>query len=306
MHDHKHHTSLPRTREAIKTTVISAVANVVLAGAKLVIGLLSNSAALVADALHSLSDLISDFVVVAGIKFADKPADETHRYGHGKIETLAIAIVGLLLVWVAAEIMFSAVSDIYGVWSGHKRLSPPHMAAFYAAGISVLVKELLYRYTMKVGQAQHSLALIANAWHHRSDALSSVAALLGIGGALFLGPKFRILDPVAGLLVGIFVVKVGAKFVWDSVGELLERAPDESTMKQIMDTICSVSGAVNAHNLRARRVGRTLVIEFHIEVDPNLSVREAHDIATHIENRLRERFGKDTIITTHIEPREDG
>ena len=290
--------------EPVKVTVISILLNVFLGVLKLVVGIVGMSAALVADGIHSFSDFVSDLVVLLGIKLSEKPVDEGHNYGHGKFETFSTVILGVILFGAGIMIFWEALIKIYDAYHG-EILVKPKMIAMSVAAISILIKELLFRYTKYIGEKTKKPSLIANAWHHRSDALSSIAAFIGIGGAIILGESWRILDPVAAIVVSYFILKVAGMILIQSLNELLEASLDSDERANILQITKSVPGAKNPHNLRTRKVGNVIAIELHLWVDPALNVVEAHDISSDVENNLKNYYGGNTIISVHIEPEKE-
>jgi cation diffusion facilitator family transporter len=236
-----------------------------------------------------------------GFRIIRKPADKTHQYGHGKVETLATVIIGVALFLVGLKIFWGGTVTIFKTLRGNS-LYPPAWIAFYAAIISIISKEWLYRYTAKVGKEINSQAVIANAWHHRSDAFSSVGTMLGIGGAIILGNKWSILDPLAAIIVSFFIVQVAVFISKTGFNELLEASLSEKTENEIMQVVKSIPGIIDAHGMKSRKIGSTIAIDIHAEVDKSLSVTHAHDIATAVENSIMDAFGEDTIINVHIEP----
>ena len=294
-----------RVKEATSVTVICLIVNVFLTILKIVVGLVGRSSALVADGFHSLSDFGSDIAVLLGFRAAGRPKDECHNYGHGKFETLTTVIIGLMLIVIALGILFSGTMNVIAVIDG-KIIPRPGWIALGAAFISILMKEWMYRYTVGVGRRIKSRLLIANAWHHRSDSLSSVGALMGIGGAILLGGKWRILDPIAAIIVSLFIGKIATTLIKESMDELLEKSLDGATVGEINEIIKRTSGVVDPHNLRTRRVGDCHAIDVHVNVDGNLTVTGGHDIATEIEKNLKKRYGEETIISIHIEPVKSG
>ncbi len=278
--------------------------NGLLAVVKLTAGILGRSAAMVADGTHSLSDLFSDVVVLFGIRMTEVPEDEGHNYGHGKYETLGTFVIGIFLFLVGFEILKSGSGNILSVLRGTP-LDRPGMIALWAAVLSITVKEALYQYTIRVSRNIKSPVLRANAWHQRSDALSSLGVLAGIAGAMFLGPRWVILDPVASVVVSLFIFKVAAGILKPSLDELLESSLEDSELQQIQQILVDYPDVQSYHKLRTRRIGRRAAIEFHILVDPRLGIRSAHRIATDIELRIREIFGKNSIVTIHVEPLEE-
>ncbi len=295
------YTGKERSKTAVKVTVNGMIANIVLTIFKFAAGSLGNSAAMIADAVHSLSDFITDIVVIVGLKVAGKPADYNHQYGHGKIETLCAAFVGIVLFIIGLEILLSGLEKIFIVANGGS-LEQPGIIAFIAAVFSILTKELLYRYTLNYARKMRSDAMEANAWHHRSDAFSSVGTMLGIGGAIALGGKWVVLDPIAAVILSVFIFKVALKITYKNVNELTEAALEKDVIDDIQHIIVSTEGVKDFHELKTRKVGNTIATDVHIQVDRELSLIEAHDICTEIENRLREKYGQETILYIHCEP----
>ena len=290
-----------REKEIYKVTIVSSVVNFLLLVFKFVAGILGNSAAMVADAVHSLSDFVTGVIVVVFVRISGKPEDKCHAYGHGKFETLATAVIGIILFFVGLGMFYSAATTIAGVIEG-KTLEAPGMLALVAALLSVLLKELLYRYTVYKGKNLDSQVVIANAWHHRSDAFSSVGTLVGISGAVFLGKSWRILDPIAAVVVSFFVIKVAIQLLKPCLDELLEKSLPAEVENKIIDIILSFPNVSSPHHLRTRRIGNLMAIEVHIRMDGNISLNESHDTATQIEQRLRQEFGDKTHIGIHMEP----
>ena len=290
-----------RTNEIFKVTIIGSVVNVLLLVLKFVAGVLGHSSAMIADAVHSLSDFLTDIVVLVFVKISGKPKDKKHEYGHGKFETLALTIIGLVLVFVALGIISDGVLKIDDFFEG-KPLEAPGMLALWAAVASIVLKEAVFRYSIIKARKLDSQALEANAWHHRSDALSSIGTLIGIGGAIFLGQKWVILDPLASVVVGLFIGKVAFGLLKSGVGDLTDKALPESVEQEILKMVSEVENVGNPHNLKTRRVGNHYAIELHIKMDGNITLREAHDKATEIENLLRSKYGKETHVGVHVEP----
>lgn len=292
---------MSREKEIYKVTLVGSAGNVALLTFKFVAGVLGHSAAMIADAVHSLSDFITDLVVLAFVHVSAKPQDKGHDYGHGKYETFATFIIGLALMAAATGIIVPGIAKIIG-WAGGRQLAAPGWLALAAAIISILVKEILYWYTATCGKRLNSQALVANAWHHRSDALSSIGTAVGIGGAILLGKRWTVLDPLASIVVGVMLVKVAIDLLRTSADELTESSLSPDIEKEIEDIICSFPDVSEPHNLRTRRIGNRFAIEAHVRMDGNLPLTVAHDRATAIEQRLRERFGRQTHITIHMEP----
>ncbi len=290
-----------REREIYKVTLVGSACNVALLTFKFIAGVLGHSSAMIADAVHSLSDFITDIVVLAFVHVSAKPQDTGHDYGHGKYETFASFIIGLALLAAATGIIVSGVAKVID-WAGGAQLEAPGWLALSAAIISIVVKEVLYRYTVLSGKRLDSQALVANAWHHRSDALSSIGAAVGIGGAVLLGNRWTVLDPVASVVVGLMLVKVSIDLMRTSVDELTEHSLSTEVEQEIEDIIGSFPDVSQPHNLRTRRIGNRIAIEAHVRMDGNVPLTVAHDRATAIEQRIRQRFGPQTHVTIHMEP----
>jgi len=292
-----------RYNEVISITWITLFVNVFLSIVKFITGFLGNSSAMVADAVHSLSDTITDIVIIISCKFAEKPADRDHQYGHGKGETFATLIVGAVLFLTSIGIFYSAVLKVFDIFSGGEIVIPGKIALF-AAGISILMKELMFRLTISKGRKLGSQALIANAWHQRSDALSSVAALIGIGGAIMLGDKWIFLDPAAAIFTAFLIAKTALPIASQSVNELLETSLGKETEELIIKIIEDIPGVKNPHNMKTRKIGTSVAIDLHIKLPGHLTVYEAHDMSSKVENKLKQRFGEKTFIAIHIDPED--
>lgn len=292
---------MSRERDIYKVTLVGSAGNVALLAFKFAAGVLGHSSAMIADAIHSLSDFITDVVLLAFVHMSAKPQDEDHDYGHGKYETFATLIIGLAIMAAATGIIISGVDKLVD-WVGGRQLAAPGWLALAAALLSIVVKEVMYRYTVRRGKALDSPALVANAWHHRSDALSSIGAAVGIGGAILLGDRWTVLDPLASVVVGLMLLKVAIGLLRSSVGELTEHSLSSEVEKEIEDIICSYPDVSDPHNLRTRRIGNRFAIEVHVRMDGNTTLTAAHNRATAIEQRLRQRFGKQTHISIHMEP----
>ncbi|MBR8721087.1 Manganese efflux system protein MneP [Bacteroides pyogenes] len=291
-----------REREIYKATIVGSVVNLLLLVFKFTAGIVGHSAAMIADAVHSLSDFVTDVIVIVFVRISNKPQDKGHDYGHGKYETMATVIIGLLLLAVGFGLLWTAASSIYAFFVKGESPGEPGMVALIAALVSILFKEVLYRYTVRVGRKVDSQAVVANAWHHRSDALSSVGAAIGIGGAILLGDGWQVLDPVAALIVSFFIMKVSVELLVPSVEELLEKSLPDEVEQQIEETLLSFPGVSEPHHLRTRRIGSYYAIEVHVRMDGRMSLEEAHAKATAIECRLKEMFGRSTLINIHVEP----
>ena len=290
-----------REKSIYKVTWIGSIVNFLLLTFKFVAGILGHSSALVADAVHSLSDFATDIIVIVFVKISGKPEDDDHRYGHGKYETLATALIGVALFAVGIGLLVSGATKVADVIKGVV-LPAPSMIALVAAAVSIVAKEILYRYTVRVGKNLNSQAVVANAWHHRSDAFSSLGTLIGIGGAILLGEKWRILDPLAAIVVSAFIIKVAADLLKPCVDELLERSLPAETEKRILDIIASFPEVSSPHHLRTRRIGNHIAIEVHLRMDGKTSLEDAHTVATNVERQLKSEFGPDTHIGIHMEP----
>ena len=290
-----------REKEIYKVTLVGSAGNVALLTFKFVAGILGHSAAMLADAVHSLSDFITDIIVILFVRVSAKPQDESHDYGHGKYETLASFFVGLALIAAATGIIVSGAVK-FASWLRGEQLPAPGRLGLWAALISIVIKELLYQYTARAGKKLDSQAVVANAWHHRSDALSSIGAAIGIGGAILLGDRWTVLDPLASIVVGAMLVKVAVDLLKGSMNELTECSLPAETEKEIEDIICAHPDVCEPHNLRTRKIGNRIAIEAHIRMDGSTPLCVAHDRATEIEHRLKERFGPQTHVTLHMEP----
>jgi len=284
-----------------RVTLVGSVVNLLLLVFKFVAGILGHSAAMLADAVHSLSDFVTDIIVIIFVRISSKPEDEGHDYGHGKYETLATAIIGLVLLFVGFGILWNGATSIWDFWQGGE-LKEPGMLALWAALVSILFKELLYQYTVLKGRRLNSQAVVANAWHHRSDALSSIGTAVGIGGAILLGEQWLVLDPLAAVVVSLFIMKVAIQLLVPCVEELLEKSLPAEVEEKIKQEILAFPGVTSPHHLRTRRIGSSYAIEVHIRMDGQITLEEAHHTATAIENRLKSEFGSRTYINIHVEP----
>lgn len=292
---------MEREKEIYKVTLVGSAGNVALLTFKFIAGTLGHSSAMIADAVHSLSDFLTDVVVLAFVRISAKPQDESHDYGHGKFETIASFLIGLALMAAATGIIVAGGAKFYD-WLSGEQLEAPGLLALWAALLSIVVKEFLYHYTARRGKAIDSQAMIANAWHHRSDALSSIGAAIGIGGAILLGNRWTVLDPLASIIVGAMLVKVSVDLLKTSIGELTDCSLPAETEDEIIALIQSFADVQQPHNLRTRRIGDHIAIEAHVRMDGGLPLCEAHDRATAIEHKLKERFGPKTHVTIHMEP----
>ena len=290
-----------REKQIFRVTFLGSFVNLLLVVFKFIAGIVGHSAAMIADAVHSLSDFITDIIVIIFVAISGKPEDSDHSYGHGKYETLATAVIGIILFFVGVGILISGIKAIVGALQGEP-LQAPSLLALIAAGISIVVKEALYHYTVKRGKALGSSSVVANAWHHRSDALSSIGTAIGIGGAVFLGEQWRILDPIAAVVVSIFIVKVAVELIKPCIDELVERSLPEEVEQRKHALILQSPQVSSPHHLRTRRIGGYIAIEVHIRMDGQISLSEAHQVASDIERRLKAEFGEKTHIGIHMEP----
>lgn len=294
---------MKREHEIYKVTLIGGAVNVILLAFKFLAGLLGHSSAMIADALHSLSDFVTDIVVLVFVKISHKPQDKSHDYGHGKYETLALTIIGIALMAVALGIIVKGAVKI-AAWAQGEVLEAPGLLAFWAAIVSIVLKEAVYRYSIIKAKRLNSKALEANAWHHRSDALSSIGTAIGIGGAIFFGQKWTILDPIASVVVGAFILKVAFDLLKNGIGDLMEQSLPEQVEDEIMKLVAGVPGVTEPHDLRTRRIGNHYAIELHILMDGSITLKEAHDKASEVEDVLRKRYGEETHVAVHVEPSE--
>ena len=291
-----------REKAIRRVTVLGAAVNTMLTAIKILAGIFGRSAAMVADGVHSLSDLLSDFVVLVFTHISSKGRDKGHSFGHGKFETLATSLVSLLLIVVGAKMMASGIESIIAVFSGEV-LPRPGYIALAAALISIVAKEIIYRMTAKVGEDYGSQVVIANAWHHRSDALSSIGSLIGIGGAIVLGEKWTVLDPIVSCCISVAIIIVALKIGMPALSELLDASLPEAVEAEIVRIAESVDGVMDIHDLKTRKNGVSVIIEAHILVDASLSIVEAHDVSSRVEDALTARFGPETQVSIHVEPK---
>lgn len=295
---------MKREDEIARVTLTGSVVNLLLVGLKAVAGLVGHSAAMISDAVHSLSDFVTDIVVLVFVRVSARPQDEDHDYGHGKYETLATLFIGLALAAAAVGIVVSGAGKL-ARWLQGEDLPAPGKIALWAALGSIVAKELLFQYTRIKGKHLDSKALEANAWHHRSDALSSVGTAIGIGGAILLGSRWTVLDPLASIVVGAMLVKVAWDLLGPSFGELTDSSLPADMEQEMLDIIRSVPGVEDPHNLRTRRIGNRIAAEVHIRLDGALPLSEAHEKASEVERRFKDRFGAQSHIIVHMEPKQD-
>jgi len=294
-------TDKKREQGIVKVTIIGSIVNLLLILLKFTAGFFGKSAAMIADAVHSLSDFVTDIIVIAFLKVSNKPKDKNHDYGHGKYETFATLLIGIILLLVGLGIAWHGVSTIILVIKG-VTIGSPDILALIAAVISIVLKEAIYQYTLLFGRKLKSDALIANAWHHRSDAFSSIATLIGISGAIFLGDQWTILDPLAALFVSFFIVKVAYKLLKPCTEELMESSLPDDVESEIIAIVESFESVSDIHNLHTRKLGNKYAIEFHIRMDGDTSLTQVHDKISEIEQQLKVHYGKGTHIIIHTEP----
>lgn len=292
-----------REKQITKVTLIGSIVNLFLTIFKIIAGVVGHSNAMIADGVHSASDLLTDIVVLVFVHISSKAEDKGHDFGHGKFETLATLIVSVMLLAVGVELMVSGIKSITSILSGNS-VASPGMIALIAAVISIVSKEYLYQYTVREAKKVNSPMMVANAWHHRSDAFSSIGSFFGIGGAMLLGNKWSLLDPLTGCIISIMILWVAIKMAIPAINDLTESSLPDDVENEILKIAGESKGVRNVHNLKTRRNGNVIIMEAHIVVDPLLTLLDAHDIATNVENSIREHFGKDTHISIHLEPDE--
>ena len=280
-----------------KVTLAGLFANVMLSVIKLVIGLAGNSQAVVADALHSFSDTSSDIVILFGVKYWSAPADECHPFGHQKIESFVTIGIGLTLIGVAAGIGYSAVISLM-VQEEQPAIS---WITFIAPLLSFVVKEVLFRITYRVGVETHSSSVKANAWHHRTDALSSLPVLVAVTASL-INPGLAFLDQVGAIIVSVFIVKVGLDILTSSIGELLDTSMSQSDLKTVEQTITNTPGVLGVHKIRTRKLAGSFYMDLHLEVDGELTVSKGHDISEKVKDVLIRKNDRIIDVMVHLEP----
>ena len=285
----------------VRVTLAGSAVNALLASGKLAAGVFGRSAALVADAAHSLSDLATDFAVLLFVRVSVRPPDEDHDFGHGKFETFATFLVALALFGVAAGIAWDAARRLADVLRG-AHAAPPAPIALVAAAVSIAAKEILYRVTRREGERLRAPAVVANAWHHRSDAFSSVGALAGVALARLPFRGAVALDPAAALAVAALVALCAWRIAAPAVGELLEKSLPQAVEDVILALVSADAAVRDPHNLRTRRIGTGIAVEVHVRVDPAMTVRASHAVAQGVEDRIRARFGDRSHVIVHVEP----
>lgn len=292
---------MDRERQIYKVTLIGFFVNVVLSVGKLIAGIVGHSGAMIADGVHSISDFFTDLVVLVFVRVSAIPKDEDHDYGHGKFETLATIIIGLALFFVGAGILYKSIKLILCVVGGES-IAQPKAIALIAAAVSIIVKEILFQYTRKEGEKANSPVMVANAWHHRSDALSSIGTFAGIGGAYFFGQKWSVLDPIAAIIVGILIVKVAYDLIKPGIGEMLERSLPKELEDEIEQLVLTNKNFSDIHNMKTRRIGSAIAIELHVRVPGNMTVTESHNATEDVEAKLKAHYGPRTQVILHVEP----
>lgn len=294
---------MEREKEVYKVTLLGSLINLALMVFKFTAGIFGHSAAMIADAIHSVSDFVTDIIVLAFVRVSHRPKDKSHDYGHGKFETLATTLIGVALFAVAVGIFVDGAKKIV-FWANGGTLTQPGILALVAALVSIVMKEAIFQYTKRKADQLDSQAMRANAWHHRSDALSSIGTAIGIGGAILLGERWAVLDPIASIVVGALIVKVAFDLLKNGMGELMEQSLPDEVENEILTIVKNVPGVFEPHDLCTRRIGNHYAIEMHILMDKDIALKEAHDRASEMERLLKERYGEETHISIHVEPRE--
>ncbi|MBE0478984.1 cation transporter [Candidatus Aerophobetes bacterium] len=277
-----------------KVSLVSILVNASLVFFKLFAGIFGQSSAMIADAVHTLSDLITDIIVILGLKYSTQPSDKKHPYGHEKIETLVSLILGIFLMGVGIKIGYDGIKTIF-----QRPSVSPTILALFAAVISLVSKEILYRYTLRIGKKINSRAVIANAWHHRSDALSSLVAFVGIAGSMM---GFRMLDALAATFLAIFIIKIGVEISAGTTSELVESSVSEELAEKIRKIASHTPGLAGVHSIRARHIGSSIFAEIHIEVAADINVEDSHFIADEVERKIRKNIKEVKEVLVHVEP----
>ena len=286
----------PREADVRKVTWIGLLINIGLSGLKFAAGYFGRSQALIADAIHSLTDTATDIAVIAGSHYWSRPPDGCHPYGHRRLETLVTAFIGLILAAAGIGIGWESISTLHQMHA-----SPPGWIALYAAIASIVTKEILYRWTAAVGKKIKSPALAANAWHHRTDAISSLPVLIAVGGALIF-PSWSFLDHVGAAIVSVFILHAAMKITWPAISELIDAGAPEEIQKKIAEIACNTSGVREIHAVRSRYISSSIQIDMHIVVDGNMSVREGHTIADNVENSIISSIPAVLEVVVHVDP----
>ena len=286
----------PRERSIRKVTWIGLLTNIGLSGLKFAAGYFGRSQALIADAVHSLTDATTDIAVIAGSHYWSRPPDECHPYGHRRLETLVTVFIGIMLAAAGVGIGWESLSSLH-----EKNTGPPGWFAFLTALASIITKEILYRWTAGVGKKIKSPALVANAWHHRTDAVSSLPVLIAVGGAL-LFPSWSFLDRLGAVIVSIFILHAALKIIWPAIRELIDAGAPEEVQKKIADITCRTEGVHSVHGIRSRFISSSIQIDLHIVVDGEISVREGHTIADAVENNIIAGIPDVLGVVVHVDP----
>ncbi|MBQ9474638.1 MAG: cation transporter [Bacteroidales bacterium] len=290
-----------REKGIFRVMIVGAVVNLLLLSLKFAAGAIGRSSAMIADGVNSLSDFATDIVVLIFIGISAKPSDKGHDYGHGKFETVAVTFVALAMLAVAGCILWRGGSMILS-WIRGEDIVTPSTIALWGALASIIIKELIYRYTVREGKKLDSQALVARAWDYRSDALSSIATAAGIIACLLLGGRWAVIDPIISLFVGVLIVKVAFELLRGGINELAEASLPEEVENEILSIVSSFEGVSDPHKLRTRRIGHNYAIEVHLRMDGDMSLRDSHRRASEIEHAIRERFGSGTLVLVHMEP----
>ena len=285
-----------RFAQARKVTWVGTIINIILSGLKLVVGIVGHSEALVADAAHSASDFVTDIALLIGLKVSARPVDETHPYGHGRVETVVSFLMGLALGGVAIGIGWKAVKIIYT-----REVYHPEVVTVVMAFISVVAKELLYRYTIREGKRIGSPSVVANAWEHRSDAFASLITMLGIGTAI-IKPEWFLVEPLVAFGVALLILRISWSITWEAVSELVDTAAQRETRRAIESAAREVTGVSDVHDLKTRHIGRNVLADLHIEVSPRLSVTDSHHISSRVQEAIQQRVGNVAEVQVHVEP----
>jgi len=292
-------TNLKQRYKSIRfVTIVGALVNIILAVLKIIIGKIAFSHALLVDGIHSLSALLSDALVLYASKKASIKPDNDHPYGHARIETFFTVIFGIILILVGVGIIYDAIERLYQ----HEEIQVPLMEALVVAFISVVSKEVLYQYTQFYAKKLHSSLLKANAWHHRSDAVSSIVVLIGVAGGMYGLPY---LDSVAAVIVAMMIVKIGWDLMYESANELVDKGVDKEELREITESVEKIPDVVHMHSLRTRHMGGKILVDVHVQVEQHISVSEGHRIADEVHYFLRQHFEKITEVLVHIDPEDD-
>lgn len=290
-----------------RVTWIGFFSNILLAVTKFLAGVFGHSQVLIADAVHSMSDLATDVAVLVGSRYWDQPADNEHPYGHAKLETLVTLLIGAALAVVGFELVSNAITTLYGmIFENPETQEIPNFWALSAAIFSILLKEWLFYITASAGKKAHSAATVANAWHHRSDALSSIPAALAVGATLFLGKDYAFLDPIGTIVVGLMIFYTAFLIIRPTFNSLMDASGGADLTNRISNEVLSIKGVQGVHKIRTRPLGAALYgVDLHVQVDPNMNVRDAHVLSHQIQNELRTRFSEIVDTTVHVEPGQE-